>query len=436
MQVLLGRAYPHEHRLSGHPPSHRAVGDYPEDKLMTEQDQDAIFFDPWIDRRYYYHFLPILPLVFHRVYIYYPSDRCVINKPDLSSTLKEAYVRELLYWIEQGAIVPVVQGNYPLVDDISTTRKDRDGPTSLFMERLRALRQRKEETWILLQRGATQRGRDEARTVIRQLGGISTVTEALNFKPTARKNMPELAYYYGKVSHASRPSALEESIGTYRNDDWIRREFALGEYLLPRLLAYQYRTLQDLQNQPLEPSITHTITGVAALDEDLTKRRLRSNFEWIDREKMREWRELGLHFRLRQFLASESAHQNLSEEPGSCGESGVGLQERLAELRSSLPVDLAVALIDRQLLLDVITAISGTLNGFVTSGPVGAVVGGVLGVVIGRVGQRIVRLSMRRCQWSLFLDYLELTLSEALRKRVNKFILGFGDVTVLGSPNA
>lgn len=402
---------------------------------MTEQDQDVIFFDPWIEREYYYHLLPILPLVFHRVYLYYPSDHWVINESYLSPTLKEAYVRELLYWIEQGAIVPVVQGNYPLVDDISTARKDRDGPTSLFMEPLRALRRRKEETWILLRRGATQRGRDEARTVIRQLGGIPTVTEALNFKPTARKNMPELAYYYGEEGHASKPSTLEESIGTYCNDDWIRREFALGEYLLPGLLAYQYRALQDLQNQPVEPSITHTITTVAALDEDLNKRRLRSGLEWIDREKMREWRTLGLHFRLRQFLASESARQNLSEEPGSYAESGVALQERLAGLRSSLPVELAVTLIDRKLLLNVITAVSGTF-GFVTSGPVGAVVGGVLGVVIGRVGQRIVRLSKGICQWGLFLDYLELTLGEALRKRVNKFILGFGDVTVLGSPNS
>lgn len=225
----------------------------------------CVFFDPWIDLDYYYTVLPLLPLVFDRVFIYYPSDRWVETTHYLSPIGREHYRQELLYWARKGIIVPVVKGEYPFSNDIGEARLQNDGPTDQFQLNLQELRKEHEVNWVILPTGATERGRESARQIIRDLGN-KELFQALRVKINP-KAVPELAYYHSGGQQATAESTLTETIGTYENDDWIRSERNLGEYLLPSVKAYQYRALHDLRKQIEIYNINHYAAVAAAIDQ-------------------------------------------------------------------------------------------------------------------------------------------------------------------------
>lgn len=397
-------------------------------RIYEEKD---IFFDPWIAPGYYYNILPALPLIFHRVFVYYPSDRWLAEENHLGSTVIDWYRNELAHWIQEGVIVPIVQGNYPFENDIPRIRSEKDGPTSSFREALKYARSHHGESWVILEKGVTERGRESARNIINELGDSAALMQELHFeaKPGA---IPELAYYYGVSNKDTKEKTLVETIGTYENDDWMRRELGLGEYLLPSVMAYQYRALQDLRQHSDDGDIRHNMVRASTVDQHLRQRHLRQGIDWIEREKIEQWRALGLHNVLREFLTSEAASIDTDTETAIEPLNETSLNERLATIRSSLPIEMASAIIDKKLVASVLLT-SGILGGFVTSGPAGAVAGAMAGVLVGKVGRHIVRLSLKGFRWDRFLDLLASTLGWQTSLHIERYVLAFGDVTILGN---
>lgn len=98
-----------------------------------------IFIDPWIDRNFYYKYLPILPLLHEKIFIYYPSDRWA--KDTMNSNQYAIWLENFKYWIQKNVFIPVVQANYPFNEsDISEYRWKNDQPTKEFLEILRQQR--------------------------------------------------------------------------------------------------------------------------------------------------------------------------------------------------------------------------------------------------------------------------------------------------------
>lgn len=212
---------------------------------MTPDAPRTAFFDPWIDLDYYYTLLPLLPLLFDRVFVYYPSDRWVDRTSYLQPLARPRYRQNLLYWLREGVLVPVVKGDYPFTDHIGARRLENDGPSDESCAALTESRRAGEAGWVILDRDATERGRESARKIINEIGGSDEVAKALRVR-VDREAVPELAYHYAGGSCASVAQTLIETIGTYQNDDWIRQDQELGEYVLPSVKAYQYRALQRL----------------------------------------------------------------------------------------------------------------------------------------------------------------------------------------------
>jgi hypothetical protein len=387
------------------------------------------FFDPWIDLDYYYTLLPLLPLIFDRVFVYYPSDRWVLTTSYLQPLARLRYQENLLYWLKEGVLVPVVKGDYPFTEHIGTSRLEKDGPSNEFRAGLTKIRRADEAGWVILDRDATERGRESAKEIINLLGGSDEVARAMRVQ-VDRAAVPELAYHYAGGEGASVAQTLLETVGTYQNDDWIRQERELGEYVLPSVKAYQYRALHDLLKHSESGDIVHQV-ALAALDKYAISRRIRTGTEWPEREQVKQWRDIGLHRILREFLASEAEVGGPTADDGS--EAGLGLAERLASLRDHIPVRVAAGVLDQSLLWNSVTMFSGALGGFVTSGPVGGLVGFAGGVIVGQVGERAVRLGLRRVSWARLVDRVAIALGSKPATALKGFALGFGDVTVFGT---
>ena len=228
---------------------------------------------------------------------------------------RELYRQEFLYWLKKGILVPVVKGGYPHDHHIAPERWKRDGPSDDFLRQLRELRASHEDRWIVVARDATERGRDRARDLIGRLGGDSKLSRSLRVEVDVAR-VPELAYYLAGGSAAQAGDMLLETVGAYENDDWIRSEYSLGEYLLPSPMAAQYRVLHDLSRGGTHPSdvasssvalaaeLTTNSVYALALGVFLEKRGITG---WPERARIEEWREMGLHNVLRDFLASEAA---------------------------------------------------------------------------------------------------------------------------------
>jgi hypothetical protein len=207
-------------------------------------------------------------------------------------------------------------------------------------------------------------------------------------------------------------------------------ELVLGEYLLPSVKAYQYRALQDLLTHSEGREIFHQV-ALAALDKYAVDRRMRTGTEWPDREQVKQWRDLGLHRILREFLVA-GAEVGGPAEDGE-GEAGSILAERLASLRDQIPVRVAAGLLDKGLLWSVVTTFSGAVGGFVTSGPVGGLVGFAGGIIVGQVGERGIRLALTKVSWGRLVDQVAIALGSKPAAAIKRFALGFGDVTVFGN---
>lgn len=105
--------------------------------------------------------------------------------------------------------------------------------------------------------------------------------------------------------------------------------------------------------------------------------------------------------------------------------------EKLDQLRSQLPVKLASELIDKKLLRNILLICSGSVSGFVTSGPEGAILGLAGSVVVGHIGEQIIKLGLKKIRWDLFLEYVTNAIGCERSRVLQQFALGFGDVTVL-----
>jgi hypothetical protein len=202
----------------------------------------------------------------------------------------------------------------------------------------------------------------------------------------------------------------------------------LGEYLLPSVRAYQYCALQELRKRSDIADVRHNIALVSELDTFGLERAARPGVEWLGRDRIEQWRELGLHRVLRRFLASEAASAELSNER----DASPSFADSLTSLRDRLPVALAEAVLDRRLLWDVGLAFNASAAGFVAGGPIGGLIGFVGGVVVGRVGQRGITVGLRRLRWDRLVDHVSDILGQHGGRAVQKFALGFGDVTVFG----
>lgn len=388
----------------------------------------SVFFDPWIDLDYYFTVLPILPLVFDRIFIYYPSDHWIESTHYLSPSGREHYRRAMLYCLSRGIIVPVVKGDYPFDNEIGGARLKNDNPTDLFRSKLRKNREANEKDWIILPPGSTERGRQSATEIVHYIGK-KDLLHALLVKADP-KAIPELAYYYSGGKQATKERALIETIGTYENDEWIRSENRLGEYLLPSVMAYQYRSLYEMHKQNEVYDIKHYAAVASALDQYSEQKLGLIIGEWPEQQKMDQWRELGLHRVLRAFLAAE-ASPRVSNNNEIVDNSAI-FSERLNELRSQLPVKIALELIDNKILWNLLLISSGVVSGFVTSGILGAAFGLAGSVVVGQVGDRVIRFGLRKIRWDLFLEYVSDVIGHKQGRKLEQFALGFGDVTVFG----
>lgn len=383
----------------------------------------SIFFDPWIDLDYYYTNLPLLPLIYDHVYIYYPSDRWVETTNSLSPAERVQYRSELGYWFDRRVLIPVVKGEYPFVGEIGKGRLEADGPTDKFKESLSQFRTLSESKWIVLDPYSTERGRSEAEKLILNYSDDELLRQAIQVEisPTG---VPQLAYYYAGGKQAKIKQTLVETIGTYENDDWIRREKGLGEYLLPSFFAYQYRALKDLQNQNDRADILHNTATALAVDTFIGQNAGRLPNKWPNRKKIELWRELGLHKILRNFLLNEAKAVKLLGKDEE--EKGIIIGHHLAKLRDKLPIGLRSILIEQNLMSDIIVSL------FVTSGFVASELDALTGFAVGHVGQKAIRLGIKKIHWGKFLDLVGDTLGTEAEQKLQSHILGFGDVSVFG----
>lgn len=407
-------------------------------------EPSTVFFDPWINRDYYYSVLPLLPLMFDRIFIYYPSDGWIDTAGRLEPNRRELYRQELIHWIRSGVLVPVVKGAYPVDVDPGAERFAGDRPSSDFLSFLRDYRESQEERWVVLDRGATERGRESARDLVESSGSAADLGRIIKVAIDP-SSIPELAYHYAGGETASNVDTLIETIGTYDNDDWMRKEYDLGEYLLPSTIAVQYRALQDLRSGQvageirsravaLEAELTSNTVFALALDI-FAERRLPG--QWLDRKLIEEWREMGLHNVLRDFLVSEAACLHVAlQDPKELARN---LGEGLVELRSMLPGKIASRLIDGEIISQVAFAFMGAVIGAVVgpSSPLYAGVGGAVGTmvdaVVGHVGSRPIRYVATSVRWDRFLEWIAQVFDYDSSRSLQKAVLSFGDVTVFGS---
>jgi hypothetical protein len=408
---------------------------------MSSATSTSIFFDPWIDSDYYAAVIPVLPLLYDRVFIYYPSDRWAATS--LNPLAQADYRENYLYWIQRGVLVPVVQGNYPVDRDISPTRAAEDGPTDGFTAELKRLRRTAEEHWIVLERGATQRGRESADALIRTFGDAEFM-EALRFEPQLDR-LPDLAYFYAGGATLSTRHALRETVGTYENDDWIRAEYRLGEYLLPSVLGYQYRSLKLLMKERPDHWIFHRTAGAFGFARHLNRRHaLASAPTWVDRDKIDRWRDLGLHTVLRRFLHREINRKlSVQSVPPVEAESSLSnhVATQLGKLQEKLPTEVLTKLKLNEFFPEIVGVAAGSLIGAafaegnlpaeLADTGVGYLVGASVGYVLGKIGERWVYLSPLTLRWDELIDMVEQHFGSSSAAIVEEHILSFEDVRIL-----
>lgn len=393
--------------------------------MDNKNSPSSIFFDPWIDLDYFYSILPILPLIYEKIFIYYPSDRWLENSKHIPPTVRQKYRQEFLFWLDKKVIVPVVKGDYPFTQEIGPGRWEEDGPTDMFAAKLKSLRAISVDDWIVLEAYSTEKGRELAQEIIENSSEISQLQSALrvDIDPTT---IPQLAYHYAGRTSAEIMGTLIETIGTYENDDWIRRENKLGEFLLPNSLAYQYRALQDLKNQQFDHGVQHNSTIALAAESFFARKGQQSSQLWPDREKAIKWRELGLHSLLRAFLIEEASSARLLSKDEEA--KAVILGNELSKLREKLPVDVAKKLLEENLLVEILADLLGMAGGFATLGIPGA----AIGTVVGHVGNKLISFAYDQIRWERLITLIGDHFSLSKKKRWQTFALGFGDVTVFG----
>ena len=398
--------------------------------VNSQENLPRVFFDPWVSLDYYYQLLPLLPLVYDRVYVYYPSDRWVESTASLSPTSRDRYRREYIHWISEGVVVPVVKGDYPFVDDIPATRRENDGPSDTFVDALRKIRAAADDKWVIVDRDSTEQGRAEASQIVGDLGGATEVAQALDVR-VDRAAIPDLAYFYAGSNIATVKTAAVETVASYLNDDRIRRELRLGEYLLPPTRAYQYRALYDLLDGTRDDDVCQSAAVASAMDAHAVGRSMRLGYEWPKRDSIKQWRDLGLHSVLREFLASEvECHCTADAQPT---ETAQLLADSLDKLRDELPVELATILLKNDLLWTILLAFSTTASGFVSGGGLAGLATGATGsVVIGGVGKKLIRLALNKIRWHLLVDEISRSCLRGATPGIRRFALGFGEASVFG----
>jgi len=388
-----------------------------------------IFFDPLVDRDYYYTILPLLPLLYDHIYIYYPSDNWAKVTNYLSPTTRISYIQNLRHWISKGVIIPVLKGEYPLKDDIRKKRSEMDGPSEEFKNVLKKYRKDYQESLITLDVQSTLRGYDEARKLIQEIGNEEQIINMI--KLDLNEAIPDLFYYYAGGPRATSSKLLLEIISAYKNDDWIRKDNELGEYLLPSTAAYQYHAITDLGEKKRIEDIYHNTIIVRAVDILDEKRLRRDICEWPEKDNIETWRELGLHRILRVFLHSQAISNNPDVQANELEYTSIELGNRLTKLRSQLPGELASLLVDKGLLSQIIICLTASL-GIVIGDATSTIIGGLVTLCVGNIGSKAILFSLKRIKWDKFIDAIEDVLGSKSNRTLESIALAFGDVIVLG----